>query len=325
MQKESNKVIRPEVLILSNKHDYSTDHVAFQLEQLGASYFRINRDQFSEFELSLFPAEQILIAKLNELTVEVSLDYLKSIYFRAPVFLRDNYQPGLTPNEQLSRGQWSSFIRAFMVFDKVIWVNDPKATYLAETKPYQLYRAQKVGFKIPQTVITNTPKQKMIKSHATLVVKTLDSAVLNLGSEEAFIYTNFTDSNELLKANLSTAPVIMQEPILPKIDIRVTVIGKKAFPVSITDNGVGCNGDWRLNKNNLRYEEIDLPSGVLQMCIELTRDLDLSFGGIDLAKRGNEYFFIEINPTGEWAWLMKHTKRQLDREIAMLLLQRSEE
>lgn len=38
------ETIRPEVLIISNKFDYSTDHVAFQMNRAGASYLRLNWD-----------------------------------------------------------------------------------------------------------------------------------------------------------------------------------------------------------------------------------------------------------------------------------------
>ena len=32
--------------------------------------------------------------------------------------------------------------------------------------------------------------------------------------------------------------------------------------------------------------------------------LGLEFGAIDLALQDDVYYFLEINPTGEWGWLM---------------------
>ncbi len=35
-------------------------------------------------------------------------------------------------------------------------------------------------------------------------------------------------------------------------------------------------------------------------------ELGLSFGAIDLIESNNGYYFIEVNPTGEWAWLVEN-------------------
>src|SRR5215218_7368030 len=142
--------IRPEILIISNRHDFATDHVVFQLNKMGASYLRLNRDQFPEYRIALDPAAPRLYGEAQDFTFHVSPDTLRSIYFRAPVFLRDNYQPDLTPNQQLGRSQWAAFLRALTVFDHVSWVNHPRATYQAEVKPYQLYYAARLGFAVPE-------------------------------------------------------------------------------------------------------------------------------------------------------------------------------
>lgn len=39
------------------------------------------------------------------------------------------------------------------------------------------------------------------------------------------------------------------------------------------------------------------------------------FGGVDLALVNEDYFFIEVNPTGEWGWLNSNSN-QIDKAIA---------
>ncbi len=39
------------------------------------------------------------------------------------------------------------------------------------------------------------------------------------------------------------------------------------------------------------------------MCRALVRALNLRFGAIDLVRCDGKVWFLEINPTGEWAWL----------------------
>jgi glutathione synthase/RimK-type ligase-like ATP-grasp enzyme len=45
----------------------------------------------------------------------------------------------------------------------------------------------------------------------------------------------------------------------------------------------------------------------------------LNFGAIDLIFHNNEYYFIEINPTGEWSWLQKITGYKFDELIVKSL------
>lgn len=234
--------ISPEILIISDKHDYSTDHVTFQLNEMDASYLRLNRDQFMNFDISLDPLDPRIYGDTPNFSFEISPENLNSIYFRAPIYLRDNYQPGLGINEQLGRNQWISFIRSIMVFDDILWVNHPQATYKAETKPYQLYTAKKIGFNVPKTLITNTiPTESAFGKK--LIVKTLDPAILNFKDKEGFIYTNFVNYEDLSEKELSSAPIILQEALIPKVDVRVTVVGDTTFAVTIKKNGEGLNKD----------------------------------------------------------------------------------
>ena len=97
--------------------------------------------------------------------------------------------------------------------------------------------------------------------------------------------------------------VFVQEFLNPKIDCRVTYVHGKLFPVKILQNGKGMYGDWRLRKEELEYIPFKLPSYVEDAICKLMKKLNLDFGGIDLAFVPEEYYFIEVNPTGEWGWL----------------------
>jgi glutathione synthase/RimK-type ligase-like ATP-grasp enzyme len=45
------------------------------------------------------------------------------------------------------------------------------------------------------------------------------------------------------------------------------------------------------------------------------KDLGLFFGGVDLALVKDRYYFIEVNPTGEWAWLVDAAGLRIDTAI----------
>ncbi len=316
------KHVSPEVLIISNKHDYSTDHIAYQLNKTDASYLRLNRDQLKEFNIAFSPTEQILIGETDSLSFKITAEYLKSVYFRAPIYLKDNYKPNLSADEQLSRNQWVAFIKSLMVFKEARWVNNPQATYLAEVKPYQLHLAHKIGFLIPKTTIANgiIENNRIFSRNDKIVVKTLEPVILRLNGKQAFIYSNVIDFEELVQSDISTAPIIIQEALLPKVDIRVTIVDNLFFSVNITKDGAGIDKDWRLEKDSVQYREIELPISISAKCVELTRRLGLKFGAIDLILHEGKYYFIEINPTGEWSWLMEHTGLEIDKAMTHLLL-----
>ena len=54
----------------------------------------------------------------------------------------------------------------------------------------------------------------------------------------------------------------------------------------------------------------------------IMKKLSLSFGGIDLALVGDTYYFIEVNPTGEWGWLTSCANLPIDKAIVDTLVNR---
>ena len=130
----------PDVLILSSLYDFSTDLVCLQLNKMGVGYVRLNREHFQDYRITLDPQEPNMSIHMNERTYQIG-SKLKSVWFRQPVFLRNTPSEPLSVNQQLERSQWTAFLRALSVFDQVSWMNFPAKTYLAESKPYQLYIA----------------------------------------------------------------------------------------------------------------------------------------------------------------------------------------
>ena len=101
----------------------------------------------------------------------------------------------------------------------------------------------------------------------------------------------------------SIYPTYFQNEINKIADIRITVVGNDIFPVQITfDNSK--TPDWRRMECEVAYNEFDLPDELKEKCIRLVSELGLNFGAIDMARTTDgDYYFFEINPTGEWAWI----------------------
>ena len=190
-------------------------------------------------------------------------------------------------------------MRNLIVFDQSRWVNHPVSTYRAENKIYQLMRAEKAGLKIPHSYLGNCVPQE-IEAKKRYIVKALDTPVFYDGEQEMFTYSIGLTGTELSDAALSAAPVIIQEMIAPKKDLRVTVVGNKLFPAVIQYNGEDIDGDWRKkSKEGLSYSPVELPTELQDKIRCLMGDLDLIFGGIDLAFCDGEYYFIDLERYAE--------------------------
>ncbi|EBP4526351.1 RimK-like protein, partial [Salmonella enterica subsp. enterica serovar Westminster] len=304
------------VLILSSMYDFSTDLVVQRLENNGDNFIRINKEQLSDYEIFLDPINTILRVKGEYVDVETS--NVKSVWFRQPVFLRNTPGRSIDINEQLSLSQWNAFLRGLMVFDKAYWMNWPQATYAAESKPYQLMIAKKIGFSVPQTIISNSLGFEKLPS-TKFIIKSMDTVLLKENDDCYFTYTSKANPADFTLDKTKQAPITFQEYIEDKLDIRVTIVGSKVYAVAIKSNGNAISDDWRtLKKEDLEYVDIELPVRIKKLCIEYVKLLGLNYGAIDFIKTKDEYIFIEINPTGEWGWL-SNVKRQIDYDIAKKL------
>lgn len=304
------------VLILSSMYDFSTDLVVQRLENNGDNFIRLNKEQLSDYEIFLDPINTILRVKGEYVDVETS--NVKSVWFRQPVFLRNTPGRSIDINEQLSLSQWNAFLRGLMVFDKAYWMNWPQATYAAESKPYQLMIAKKLGFSVPQTIISNSLGFEKLPS-TNFIIKSMDTVLLKENDDCYFTYTSKANPADFTLDKTKQAPITFQEYIEDKLDIRVTIVGSKVYAVAIKSNGNAISDDWRtLKKEDLEYIDIELPVRIKKLCIEYVKLLGLNYGAIDFIKTKDEYIFIEINPTGEWGWL-SNDKREIDYDIAKKL------
>ena len=315
--------IVPEVLILASKFDLSCDYVVAQLRRRGASYFRLNSEDLHDLSVVAVPGESRVSIYADEFDVDIAPDTLKAIYFRRGVYLREAGTQQRSAQDQLARAHWSVFMRSFMVFESCLWVNHPMATYKAEHKAVQLSVAHSIGFDVPRTVITNAAAgiSAAARGASKVAVKGLDTVLVWHDGLETFGYTTLIDTDLAKRSNVSSAPLIAQEALEKKLDLRVTVVGKHVFCASVTDGGDPIPGDWRLSKSGAAFKAFELPPDIGQKCAELCKSLGLVFGAIDLALQNGVYYFLEINPTGEWGWLVDQANLPIDQAITGVLLE----
>lgn len=300
------------ILILSNKWDITVDFIVAELRARGCDFLRINTEDLASGQATIcLPDLRILASKCGEvrdLTRTVNV-----IWNRRPGKPFDDILPSARPSpatQNFVNDQWLSWLEALQLIPNVTWINQPQANDAMENKARQLFMASKVGFQIPETVITNDPKEawQLAKKHGNrLVAKALYSPLIEEPNEDYFVFTNEITTADLTpEEEIKISPSIFQQCLNPKIDYRVTVVGETVFPVRVECQNQECSHiDWRVEKSDLRFIACNLPSEVEELCRRYVKANGLVFGAMDLVEYNGRFFFLEINPNGEWGWLQK--------------------
>lgn len=176
-------------------------------------------------------------------------------------------------------------------------VDRPEAIQLAQNKVLQLKVAHDVGWRLPQTLISQSPERirafyealggaAIVKCVAGLPGKTTATKVV---------------SKELLadEASLSLSPAIYQELIPGSRHLRVQVFGDRVHTALFEVDEL----DWRFDMS-FPAKEFALPDEVTKDLHEVLRRLDLRMGIFDLKLTdAGEYVWLEINPQGQWLFV----------------------
>jgi hypothetical protein len=94
------------------------------------------------------------------------------------------------------------------------------------------------------------------------------------------------------------------------------VVGQRVFAVRI-DSGLL---DWRTDYSALSYTVVDLPDHVSKALLTYLDHFGLVSGSFDLAvDRAGAYWWLELNPNGQWGWLEEKTGLEMSAAIADLL------
>jgi len=199
----------------------------------------------------------------------------------------------------------------------------PMVHDLAGNKTYQLSVANELGFFIPLTRISAAPEallEMYSRSRNGIVIKSLMPFVDS--EHKTMVFTRTVDRRELRRyLGIRYAPVIIQERIEKRSELRITVVGEEVFAAEIHSQANSrARIDFRRASHEIEHRVHKLPAAVAKRCVDLTRQLGLRFAAIDmiLTPEG-KYVFLEINPNGQWLWIENATGLPIAEAIARLL------
>jgi glutathione synthase/RimK-type ligase-like ATP-grasp enzyme len=120
--------------------------------------------------------------------------------------------------------------------------------------------------------------------------------------------------------NVQYAPVIFQEYIEARYDLRITVVGDSIFPAAIYSQETAYKVDFRMDIANARIEAVRLPPAVEAQLQALMARLGLVYGAIDMRLTPDErYVFLEINPAGQWLFIEQRSMQPITACLATTL------
>ena len=315
------------ILILSNKWDLTVDFVVAELRARRCNFIRINTEDLASGQATIcLPDFRILASKhgeVHDLTHTVNV-----IWNRRPGKPFDDIPRSARPSlatQGFVNDQWFSWLEALQLIPNVTWINHPQANDAMENKARQLWIASKIGFQIPETVITNDPEEarQLAKKHGNrLVAKAFYSPLIEEPNEDFFVFTNEITAADLTsEEEIKISPSIFQQCLSPKVDYRVTVLGETVFPVRVEcQNQKSSHLDWRTEKSEIRFTACSLPPEVEDLCRRYVKDSGLIFGAMDLVEHNGNFFFLEINPNGEWGWLQKPNNIPIAEALCDLMI-----
>ncbi len=202
----------------------------------------------------------------------------------------------------------------------------------ADHKELQMKRAHHFGLELPRTLFSNDPEQVKEFFEAEsgqLIAKMQSSFALYREGVELVVFTTKLDSSNLDELDrLCYCPMIFQEFLPKKLDIRSTVVGKQVFTAAIdSQKHQHTSVDWRRDGEGTLDDwfPFDLPPTVQSSLLALVEDFGLNYAAADFVLTTDDRLvFLEINAGGEWLWLRSHHHLPIDRALAEVLTGREE-
>jgi glutathione synthase/RimK-type ligase-like ATP-grasp enzyme len=309
------------LLIVTNREDRTADWLIVELHRRDAPFVRFNTEDYpGSTALRWSPHASVLKLRAHD----VALDEVTSVWYRRPV----PPPPDLTIDTARARWAQTEAREALEGVWRTLdarWVNHPDRNIAASSKPAQLSAAERLGFRVPETLMTNdadAARRFVERQPSGAVVKPLLSGRLTVdGEEKLFFTTRLMPGQQVPWDRLGREPYLFQAFVDKRADIRVTVIGDQAHAVAIdSQQHPDTRTDFRrTDPTRLPHQPIELPADVRDRCVELVHSFGCLFGAIDLAETADGYWFFENNPSGQWAWIEQITGLPLRRRLADLL------
>lgn len=299
------------LIILTNARDVSADLVVLEAARQGLRIVRLNtdtRDILTTHDLRMGHAFGCRSGSRS-----VRAPPGAGIWYRRPEAPTD---PSWTPGVQsFVADQWRDHFEALEDVERVRWMSEPSRIRRAENKIAQLRAAPLHGFSVPATIVTNDHDEFMRfrAQYGRIVAKPLATGVIEASAPtgDQFVFANeVTSSDGPTDLELRAAPIIVQQLLTHRDQLRVTVVGRETFCARIKPDASVRGIDWRDSASSPAVSVVAAPAALANAATSLVRAFGLAFSSMDVIRQGDDFYFLDLNPNGEWGL---QRSREVDR------------
>jgi ATP-GRASP peptide maturase of grasp-with-spasm system len=315
------------ILIMSDENDSSTSDVITWLNHFKMPFFRINiEDAYSIKKIQLSNEKSEIILTHNN--IEIDLCKIKSFWYR---------RGGLNIDLP-SIGEMSSVIRHRVIThlqDEFLSLVNYFNYYLSQipaigafkgreaNKFESLFNATIVGLKIPNTLLTMERNDLEQEFQTAFITKGISQVFCpSIGREDYITYTKELNLTDIPNTFFSS---LFQEKIIKHADIRIFYLNKVCYSMAIlSQNNVQTEIDFRKydRKRPNRCVPFKLPIDIEIKLSKLMEKCNQQTGSIDMVLDTNgEFYFLEINPVGQYGMTSIPCNYYLDKIIAQSLIE----
>ncbi|MBI1837675.1 MAG: grasp-with-spasm system ATP-grasp peptide maturase [Flavobacteriia bacterium] len=314
------------VIIFSKKDlETTTDKVVDYLYLYDHPFLRINFEDFYEYQREIRISNNKKYDSLNHSVWYrkwgVPLPNLKSKIFKDKNVFHSTY-------EFLTKEFKHASNLYFNKYSNSNWLSNPENATL--DKLHVLAKAEKIGLKIPNSIVTNSKKNLNIflKNQKNVICKPLSDGIMMQDKDNLYMmYTSKIDNIEVIPSFFPYS--LFQQEIIKKIEIRAFFLDNKIYSMAIFSQENEKTKldfrhyDWNRPNRNTPYK---LPEFITDKLIKLFKELNLSTGSVDLIYSSNDqYYFLEINPVGQFGMISYPCNYYLEEKVANYLISHDEE
>ncbi|HET6227749.1 MAG TPA: grasp-with-spasm system ATP-grasp peptide maturase [Bacteroidia bacterium] len=327
------------ILIVSESGDQSTNEVIEWLILCKREYIRVNENDIIKIHNidicnSIIPC---ITFSIND-NEPINTDEVTAYWFRRGLFnffgVGENIQiknKGI--EHQIKANLKTEISRLGDLFQSVLETkNKIGSFYTADNnKITHLSIAKSVDLDVPKSIICTSMyslKQFYSEHPKGVITKPIsDTLSLTDNSKCYNLYTNVINMDDLKTFPNSFHPTLVQEKIEKKFEIRVFFLKNKFYSMAIfSQKDDKTKIDFRrYNRQSQNYRiPFNLPIKIRNRLKKLMRLINLDCGSIDiLYSLSGKYYFLEVNPVGQFGMVSYPCNYQLDKKIAYELIKKN--
>ena len=310
------------VLILTDQFDVHANVVITELEKKGIPYFRFDLDVESLKKTSITFEKQIWKITQKECTITSKM--ISCVWCRRPFVELSLQERGCTEVDfKIWRNEWDkTLLGLYNTIKDIPWLNPLRKAYKGENKYFQLDIAEKTGFNLPETLISNEKEkiEKFVHNHKRTLFKLMSQEIYDVGDNDfKGLYTNIISESDIVNfGETGENPIVLQEYIDKKYEVRYTVVGRQHLVCRIESQASDkAKCDWRrYDISNTPHYKMTPPDNIVQKVDRLLGELGLEYGALDfIVTPDDEWIFLEINCMGQWLWIEQLTGLPISKAI----------